>query len=462
MNTTIPTPPNPGFLREFLGSVKTSVIATLVLAVIVSGVYPLVVWAFAQALFHNKANGSLIDKNGQLTSTDADAVGSALLAQGFAKPEYFHPRSSANSYDGSNSGGSNLGPTSIKLMYGTTKNLGFTIFATEKAPAAVVPVSGRVQGTVVEATKTTITVTAAGATAKTTYTLDPAVADPNTVVAFHGRTIHATTIAAGATVELKLNDKTPPAVTGINVFDQEIDGTVASVDTTANKITLSDSSSTVINVDANNTSLVANGKAGAKLSDISKDWTIHAVVSNVVDGDGIADRVTHYCQDNSIAYNKWPAPPGMSIVPDSAFTDADGIDDVKLITAYTAANLPTITFDPAAPKPIPADAVTASASSLDPHISPANANLQAKRVAVARTVGTDKAPDAEVDKTLNKVKSLIGQYTDGPNLGFLGDAGVNVLRLNLALDKELPVPAAPAATPATAPASAPSTVPAAH
>ena len=67
------------------------------------------------------------------------------------------------------------------------------------------------QATVVEAGKTSITVATIGATpTKTTYTLDPTVADPNTVVNFHGRTIHATTLVAGEIVELKLNDKTPP------------------------------------------------------------------------------------------------------------------------------------------------------------------------------------------------------------------------------------------------------------
>jgi K+-transporting ATPase ATPase C chain len=73
--------------------------------------------------------------------------------------------------------------------------------------------------------------------------------------------------------------------------------------------------------------------------------------------------------------------------------------------------------------PVPADAVTASASGLDPHISLENAALQAPRVARERGM---KVED---------VRALITQYTDLPDLGFLGDAGVNVLRLNLALDK---------------------------
>ncbi|MGP8199946.1 MAG: K(+)-transporting ATPase subunit C [Limisphaerales bacterium] len=72
--------------------------------------------------------------------------------------------------------------------------------------------------------------------------------------------------------------------------------------------------------------------------------------------------------------------------------------------------------------PVPADAVTASASGLDPHISVENARIQAARVAKARGL---KVED---------VKALIPQYTDQPDFGFLGDPGVNVLRLNLALD----------------------------
>ncbi len=72
--------------------------------------------------------------------------------------------------------------------------------------------------------------------------------------------------------------------------------------------------------------------------------------------------------------------------------------------------------------PVPADAVTASASGLDPHISPQNAQLQAARVAKARGLA------------LEKVKALIAQHTDKADLGLLGEPGANVLELNLALD----------------------------
>lgn len=71
---------------------------------------------------------------------------------------------------------------------------------------------------------------------------------------------------------------------------------------------------------------------------------------------------------------------------------------------------------------VPADAVTASGSGLDPHISPRNAELQATRIAKARRL--DEA----------KVSELIRANTDGADFGLLGVAGVNVLKLNLALD----------------------------
>jgi K+-transporting ATPase ATPase C chain len=74
-------------------------------------------------------------------------------------------------------------------------------------------------------------------------------------------------------------------------------------------------------------------------------------------------------------------------------------------------------------EPVPVDAVTASGSGLDPHISIANARLQAERVADERGM------------SLDEVLEVVDEHTSGRSLGFLGERGVNVLELNLALDE---------------------------
>ena len=100
--------------------------------------------------------------------------------------------------------------------------------------------------------------------------------------------------------------------------------------------------------------------------------------------------------------------------PDIDESETNGVDD--LVRAYREAN----GLD--ADEPVPVDAVTGSGSGLDPHISVANARLQAPRVAQVRGLG------------LEEVLGLVDQHTDRRALGFLGEPGVNVLELNLALD----------------------------
>jgi potassium-transporting ATPase KdpC subunit len=241
----------PELRRGFLMMVAMTVLTGLV--------YPAVVTGIAQAVFRDRADGSLIVANGRV-------IGSRLIGQNFSRPEYVHPRpsSAGSGYDPTASGGTNLGPTSAKLINGTTK----------------------------------------------------------------------------------LDDKK----------------------------------------------------------------------SEVVDFDGIKDRIVHYCLDNGIPYD--------SSMPLDAFTDALGnLDDVKLIKAFNDDRTPLV-FTPK--MPIPADAVTASESGLDPHISPANARTQAARVASARGVPVEQ------------VLEVVARHTEGRTLGFLGEPRVNVLELNLDLDRRFP------------------------
>jgi potassium-transporting ATPase KdpC subunit len=234
---------------------------TIVFTILTGLIYPVVMTGLSEGIFPKQSKGSLVVANGKI-------VGSSLIGQSFTKPKYFHPRPSAadSGYDATQSGGSNLGPTSAKLIRGTTK----------------------------------------------------------------------------------MDDKR----------------------------------------------------------------------NEVVDFDGIDDRIVHYCVDNGIPYE--------SSVPLDQFKDSHGgLDDVKLIKAFNDDKAPLV-FTPKAP--IPQDAVTASASGLDPHISPANAEVQAARVAKARGISADQ------------VKQLIPRFTQGPDWGFLGEPRVNVLLLNLALDQHFAIP----------------------
>jgi K+-transporting ATPase ATPase C chain len=100
-------------MKNLFAELGRSIVATIFFAVILCGVYPLVVFGAGKLLFPHQADGSLlVDKSGAVH-------GSALLAQNFTGAQYFHPRPSAagaNGFDPTSSSGSNLGPTSTNLF----------------------------------------------------------------------------------------------------------------------------------------------------------------------------------------------------------------------------------------------------------------------------------------------------------------------------------------------------------
>jgi len=121
-------------IKSIINELRISIIATACLAVLLCGVYPAIVWGIAQGLFHSQANGSLVSVKGQV-------IGSSLLAQSFTGPSYFHPRPSAagDGYDAVSSGGSNLGPTSQKLIATVKERVAAYRAENKLAPEVLIP-----------------------------------------------------------------------------------------------------------------------------------------------------------------------------------------------------------------------------------------------------------------------------------------------------------------------------------
>jgi len=92
-------------------NLKIAILMTIVTTVLLGVIYPLVVTGLAQVMFHDKANGQLLTRDGNI-------VGSRIIGQGFGGPGYLHSRPSAagNGYDATNSNGSQYGPTNQKLI----------------------------------------------------------------------------------------------------------------------------------------------------------------------------------------------------------------------------------------------------------------------------------------------------------------------------------------------------------
>ena len=113
-------------------NLTTALLMTIVTTILLGIVYPLVVTGLAQVLMRDQANGQLLKRDGR-------PIGSAIIAQGFASPAYFHSRASAagQGYDATSSGGTNLGPTNKKLIDSVTAAVAA---ARKDNPGAPVPI----------------------------------------------------------------------------------------------------------------------------------------------------------------------------------------------------------------------------------------------------------------------------------------------------------------------------------
>lgn len=104
-----------------------------IITVLTGLVYPLMVLGAGQAVFSDRADGSLLHRNGHV-------IGSSLLAQEFTRPRYFHPRPSAGNYDGAASGASNLGPSNPDLVKAVRERVAAYRVENHLSRTAAVPV----------------------------------------------------------------------------------------------------------------------------------------------------------------------------------------------------------------------------------------------------------------------------------------------------------------------------------
>ena len=116
---------------------RTAVLMTVVTTLLLGVVYPLAITGMAQALFRDRANGQLIERNGRV-------IGSRIIGQAFSSPGHFHGRPSAagTGYDAANSAGSNLGPTNKKLVDAIAANVEAARKDNPGAPACPEPCRG--------------------------------------------------------------------------------------------------------------------------------------------------------------------------------------------------------------------------------------------------------------------------------------------------------------------------------
>ena len=145
-----------------------------------------------------------------------------------------------------------------------------------------------------------------------------------------------------------------------------------------------------------------------------------------VDGEVVGSALIGQTFDGAQYFQSRPSAAGDGYDPLSTGASNLGPENEDLLAAVEDRREQVSAREGVAPQDVPVDAVTASGSGLDPHISPQYAAIQVRRVARERGL------------QVGEVDDLVGRFTDGRDLGVLGDPRVNVLLLNLALDETAP------------------------
>jgi len=405
--------------------------------------YPFCVWVVGQVLFHNQAEGSLIDADGKPTSDPSKAVGSRLIAQSFNSPVFFQPRPSAASYNAAASSGSNLGASSPKLRGRVAQQLGPLVRysdAYKKAHAKADGGAPSPQDDIVAWFK-----------AQT-----DAKRDLFTEWATNNSTLAQTWATGTASVKDYILQwaKDHPDV----VADWKKGNPDVKTDPGADALVLYFFKSYEKEYFGKWPTPEALGDLTAKITgwakdhpDLVKKWK--AANPDAKEDPKDADLVAFFYQDYPQNPKDWPpldsgewvdADQKAVVKPDAADSDVQStFFDTWLTEQAQAKKLdPLQDFGQ-----VPADMVTTSGSGLDPDVSLANAKYQEDGVVSANRdaiIGAyekahnAKATDAQKAKVEAEVKTAVDKLLDElasqPMLGLTGDGPlVNVLQLNLAL-----------------------------
>jgi K+-transporting ATPase ATPase C chain len=433
----------------------------LLTVVICCVIYPAAVWVVAQTVFHNQAQGSLINAKGEPVSDPKEAVGSRLIAQQFNSAWFFLPRPSAASYNAAASGGSNYGASNPKLRGRVAQQLGPIVRYTEAYQKAHPKADGSApdpQGDIKDWYKVQTAPTEAGKEKRDLFS--------------EWATNNSTLAQAWATGTPSIKDyilqwaKDHPDV----IADWKKDNPDVKTDPGADALVAYFFKSyskehfgqwpTVEGLSDVTTKITAWAKTHPE---VATKWK--AANPDAKDEPKDADLVAFFYQDYPQNSKDWPAPESGEWVdadqkavvkPDAADSDIQSTFFDTWMTEQVAAKK----LDPLKDfEQVPADMVTASGSGLDPDISLANAQYQKDTVASAYAgklasdyVGqdankalTDDAKKKLQDELTTKltpqiggiVDKLLGDLAYRPMFGLTGDKPlVNVLELNVRLQSE--------------------------